>query len=104
MDKWPDAIGIAHFERAAGTNHGSPDLDCGPFAFSRLGPHHVAGKPRIVRKSRCARLAGSSRTREAARLSVRGHDNPRSNQYDLGRPSTCSAKKLRIKFVEIGAT
>ena len=26
------------------------------------------------------------------------------NQYDLGRPSTCSAKKLRIKFVEIGAT
>jgi hypothetical protein len=29
---------------------------------------------------------------------------PRCNQYDLGRPSTCSAKKLRIKFVEIGAT
>jgi hypothetical protein len=27
-----------------------------------------------------------------------------TRQYDLGRPSTCSAKKLRIRFVEIGAT
>src|SRR5262249_20248702 len=29
---------------------------------------------------------------------------PGYDQYDLGRPSTCSAKKLRIRFVEIGAT
>ena len=44
---------------------------------------------------------------EAVRLRREAHDAAlqfSTIQYDLGSPSTCSAKKLRIKFVEIGAT
>jgi hypothetical protein len=40
-----ESVGIAHPERAAGTNGDSPGVDCG--CFWHLGPHHVAGfKPR----------------------------------------------------------
>jgi hypothetical protein len=51
-------------------------------------------------------LAALARLTHPRRCGCRleAHDNPRCNQYDLGRPRTCSAKKLRIRFVEIGAT
>jgi hypothetical protein len=69
-----DSLGIAHSDRATGTNRDSPDMDSGLLAFWHLGPHHVAGLKAEplwpVAKNRIAATAPkrpATRNRPAAR-------------------------------------
>jgi hypothetical protein len=43
-----DSVGIAHSERAAGTNRDSPNVDSGLLACWHFGSHHVAGPKRLT--------------------------------------------------------